>query len=299
MDESVEQGQLIAAENPPRRKRPAPSKRANDLDGKTWLRNSISIWSDISKTPEEIALKHPAMFPTQLVSRLIESFTRTDQTAILDPFCGIGSSVVAAEMMGKQGIGLDISADYISKAEQRPALTPGLFEGHGGTGKGERRLIEADARNLLQHVAPTSIDFVVTSPPYWDILLRNRSADYKEIRNYGNSDLDVGRISDYKEFLEALGEVFTNVLTVLKPGCYCCVVVMDLRKGSSFFPLHADLAVKMQEIGFWLDDIIIWDRKREYNNLRPLGHPSVFRINKVHEYILIFQKPRSNADSHR
>ena len=69
MDESVEQGQLIAAENPPRRKRPAPSKRANDLDGKTWLRNSISIWSDISKTPEEIALKHPAMFPTQLVSR--------------------------------------------------------------------------------------------------------------------------------------------------------------------------------------------------------------------------------------
>ena len=139
-------------------------------------------------------------------------------------------------MMGKQGIGLDISADYISKAEQRPALTPGLFEGHGGTGKGERRLIEADARNLLQHVAPTSIDFVVTSPPYWDILLRNRSADYKEIRNYGNSDLDVGRISDYKEFLEALGEVFTNVLTVLKPGCYCCVVVMDLRKGSSFFP---------------------------------------------------------------
>ena len=47
----------------------------------------------------------------------------------------------------------------------------------------------------------------------------------------------------------------------------------------------------MQEIGFLLDDIIIWDRRQEYNHLRPLGYPSVFRINKVHEYILIFKKP--------
>ena len=55
-------------------------------------------------------------------------------------------------------------------------------------------------------------------------------------------------------------------------------------------------SAKMQDIGFLFDDIIIWDRKQEYNNLRPLGHPSVFRTNKVHEYILIFQKPRSSAD---
>ena len=134
---------------------------------------------------------------------------------------------------------------------------------------------------------------MVTSPPYWDILLRKRSADYKKIRNYGDSSEDLGRISEYGEFLDALGVVFSNVLAVLKPGCYCCVAVMDLRKGSRFFPLHADLATRMQEVGFLFDDIIIWDRRHDYNNLRPLGHPSVFRINKVHEYILIFQKPRS------
>ena len=295
MKESVEQGQLISAGNQIRRKRPSPSRKANDLDGRTWLRNSISIWSDISKTPEEIALKHPAMFPTQLVSRLVESFTRSDQTVILDPFCGIGSTVLAAEMVGKIGIGLDISADYISMATRRPALSRGLFDEYGDTANGERRFIEADARELLRHVDPGSVDLVVTSPPYWDILLQNRTADYKEVRNYGNSNKDLGRISDYREFLESLGTVFDNVLTALKPGSYCCVVVMDLRKGPSFFPLHADLAVKMQEIGYLFDDLIIWDRKREYNNLRPLGHPSVFRINKVHEYILILQKPRSNA----
>jgi len=53
------------------------------------------------------------------------------------------------------------------------------------------------------------------------------------------------------------------------------------------------LARKMEEIGFVFDDLIIWDRRHEYNNMRPLGYPYVFRINKAHEYILIFQKPSS------
>ena len=295
MEDPVEQGQLIAQETKTPRKRPEPSRRANDLDGKAWLRNSISIWGDLHKTPEETALKHPAMFPTQLVSRLIETFTRNDQTTILDPFSGIGSTVLAAESMGKTGIGFDISADYIAKAAGRPPLTQDLFDGNSEEVRGQRRFIEADARELLKYVEPQSVDFCVTSPPYWDILLQNRTADYKDVRNYGDSELDLGRIRDYQAFIEELGTVFSNVLTVLKPGCYCCVIVMDLRKGSQFFPLHADLAVKMQELGFIFDDLIILDRKHEYNNLRPLGHPSVFRINKVHEYILIFQRPRTNG----
>ena len=54
--------------------------------------------------------------------------------------------------------------------------------------------------------------------------------------------------------------------------------------------LHSDVAVEMQKIGFIYDDIIIWDRQYEYNNMRPLGYPYKFRINKVHEYILIFIK---------
>ncbi len=289
MEDIGEQGRLIPEIN--RKPRKSPSHRANDLDGKRWLKNSISIWSDISKTSEETALKHPAMFPTQLVSRLIESFTRPDQTVILDPFSGIGSTAIAAEALDKLGIGMEISPKYISKARKRPPPNHNLFDQRQETRRGERRFFEADARDILKHVEPESVDLVVTSPPYWDILLRNRTADYKEIRNYGDSDLDLGRISGYQEFLGALGNVFSNILAVLKPGCYCCVIVMDLRKGSKFFPLHSDLATKMQDIGFLFDDLIIWDRKHEYNNLRPLGHPSVFRINRVHEYILIFQKP--------
>jgi len=51
----------------------------------------------------------------------------------------------------------------------------------------------------------------------------------------------------------------------------------------------------MEQIGYVLEDIIIWDRRREYNNLRPLGYPYVFVVNKVHEYILIFKKPNGTT----
>jgi DNA modification methylase len=65
---------------------------------------------------------------------------------------------------------------------------------------------------------------------------------------------------------------------------------MDIRKGPKLYQLHSDLTRKMEEIGFTLNDIIIWDRQKEYNNMRPLGYPYSFIINKIHEYILIYQK---------
>ena len=285
------QFQGIDRKNSPKPRR--TTKRANDLDGATWIRNSISIWDDIRKTPEEIALKHPAIFPSQLPTRLLQCFTTDKDRVILDPFAGIGSTVLAAEALGKTGIGLDVSEEYIRKAEQRSTLSKDMF-GNARDSEvelGERRFHLADARDLLDYVEPNSVDLVITSPPYWDILLRNRTADYKKIRHYGDSDKDIGKIGDYDTFLTTLIGIFTNVYEALRQEKYCCVIVMDLRKKANFYPYHADLANRMEEIGFIFDDIIIWNRAHEYNNLRPLGHPSVFRINRVHEYILIFKKP--------
>ena len=267
--------------------RSKPRRRANDLDGKEWLKNSISVWGDIRKTAEENQLGHPAVFPSQLVSRLIESFTTREQRVILDPFVGVGSTAIAAESLGRVGVGLDISEEFIQIAEQRPR--PLII---GGDSYGERQLHVASALDLLDYVEPGTVDLVVTSPPYWDILLRDRTADYKATRHYGDSEIDLGRISSYETFLDQLANVFSLVFTAMKPGAYCCVVVMDIRKKANFYPFHSDLANRLSEVGFLLDDIIIWMRGHEYNNLRPLGHPSVFRVNKVHEYINIFQKPR-------
>ena len=264
-------------------------KQANELDGKTWLRYSVSVWSDIRKTKEETELKHPAMFPSVLAHRLIACFTPPDASLILDPFAGVGSTLLAAKESGKDAIGLEISPEFAQIAERRVnQMLP-------FAGQTEIQIHTADSRELYRYVSPSSIDMVVTSPPYWDILLQKRTADNKEQRDYGDPLADLGKIENYEKFLLELRKIFEQVYDAMKPKSYCCVIVMDIRKKNRFYPYHIDISQFMQEIGFIFDDLIIWNRGQEYNNLRPLGYPSVFRVNKVHEFILIFQKPKEGS----
>jgi DNA modification methylase len=148
----------------------------------------------------------------------------------------------------------------------------------------------ADSRGLSELVEESSVDLVVTSPPYWNILNQKRTADKKEIRNYSDFEDDLGNIESYEEFLENLKQVFSEVYKVLKPNKRCISVVMDLRKKDKFFPLHEDQSRIMREIGFELEEYVIWDRQKEYNNMKTLGYPWVFRFNKVHEFICVYWK---------
>lgn len=270
---------------PAARRRPAA---CNSLGGKQWLKNSISVWSDLRKTADEQKLKHPAQFPAALVERLIESFLPDGPHTVLDPFAGSGSTLVAAQKLGKQGIGCELSAAYVDLARRRLAETP-----QPGS---PAVLQQISAANLSEILPANSVDLCITSPPYWNILNRKRTADYKSVRHYGNHDGDLGAIVDYNGYLSALAAIFAQVLAVLKPGAHACIVVMDLRVKHRFYPLHSDLAARLVEIGYDYDDLVIWNRQAEYNFLRPLGFPAVFRINKVHEFILLMQKPRGHHE---
>lgn len=263
-------------------------KRTNELDGKTWLQYSFSIWRDIAKTEEERKLGHPAMFPSQLTSRLIEIYTKRGDT-VLDPFLGSGTTILSAYQLGRKGIGIELSEDYV-KLTKRRLLNYQLNLLKPTKKNFIPKIFKDTIFNVGKLVKNASIDLVITSPPYWNILNQTRTADQKKIRNYSNSKEDLGNIENYNDFLESLKKAFSYVYKVLKQGGYCIVIVMDIRKKSTFYPLHMDLIKKMIELGFSLEDIVIWDRQKEYNNMRPLGYPYVFRVNKVHEYILIFKK---------
>ena len=253
------------------------SKRCNDLTGKEWLQNSFSIWRDLSKTKEEKAYKHPASYPVCLCEKLIRTFSRTN-AKVLDPFNGIGSTTVAAKNLACEAVGIDLSEDFCSIAQQRVA------------GDDKIEIICGDSFEVLQTLPENYFDLCVTSPPYWDILNMKRSADQRDSVNYSDKQNDIGNIADYQEFVTALSSLFSSVHRVLRKGAYCIVNVMDIRKKSTFYPLHSDLAAALQKVGFIFDDLIIWDRQGDYNNMRPLGYPYKFRINKVHEFLLIFIK---------
>lgn len=272
------------SERRPRRQTDRTQRRANDLDGRTWCRYSISVWSDIRKTPEELELGHPALFPEALPARLIQCFTRKDDDGlVLDPFAGMGSTLIAASRLGRRAVGIELSSEYVKTARER-------FERLGLPSE-LITLHNADAREVSNLVPPESVSLVVTSPPYWDVLKQRRTADGKPVRDYIGGHGDLGSVHSYDDFLAELTTVFEGIKQVTRPGGYCCVVVMDIRKRNRFYPFHSDLASALQGMGYEYDDLIVWDRRQEYNNFRPLGYPSVFRINKAHEFVLILRRP--------
>ena len=263
------------------------TNRYNELTGKEWLKYSFSIWRDIRKNSDEIKTKHPAMFPIQLASRIIEIFT-IKKDVVLDPFMGIGSTIIAAYENDRKGIGFELSKEYIEDTYKRLEKIRETL--HKEKELSDPEIYNKDSRLLLEYIKDKTVDLCVTSPPYWDILNMRRTADKRKISNYSDSKTDLGNIKNYNEFLSELNVIFSKVYDVLKVKGHCVVILMDIRKKDRFYPLHYDIAKNMENIGFTFEDIIIWDRQHEYNNMRPLGYPYVFRVNKVHEYILIFRK---------
>ncbi len=101
----------------------SPIKEANQLSRAEWIDLTQQVWF---MYPEDVKRgnKHPAPFPLKLPGRLIRLFTfgATDDfhgEIVLDPFCGTGTTCVAAKMMGRRYIGIDISEYYIEIARSR------------------------------------------------------------------------------------------------------------------------------------------------------------------------------------
>ena len=266
------------------------AERMNNLTGKEWLQYSFTIWRDIVKTSEERATKHPALFPQELVEKLMRLYLRDPGSKVLDPFMGIGSTILASMNQGMKGVGFDLNSEFCNIAKGRVANFKSTFS--PSTVVIQPDIYNKDSRKISSVIEECSIDLVVTSPPYWDILNQKRTADGKIIRNYSDDMEDLGNIPNYDEFLKDLKEVYTEIFKVLKPGARCIAVVMDIRKKDKFYPLHEDQTRIMREIGFELDEYVIWDRQRDYNNMKTLGYPYVYRFNRIHEFICIYLKAR-------
>jgi len=78
---------------------------------------------------ENEPVDHPAMFPSSLAEQLILTFSR-DGDLVVDPFCGAGSSLVAAKHLARDFRGFDISRKYVRIAQERLAEV-GLTSRHG------------------------------------------------------------------------------------------------------------------------------------------------------------------------
>jgi len=61
---------------------------------------------------------HPAMFPKELVVRLLKLFSYQNDI-VLDPFNGVGTTTLVAYKLRRRYVGIDISEEYCKTAEER------------------------------------------------------------------------------------------------------------------------------------------------------------------------------------
>ena len=157
-------------------------------------------------------------------------------------------------------------------------------------------IITGDAADIAKHVITykiPQIDYVITSPPYWDMLhahgagtqKKRRSAD--ELDTYYSKDpKDLGNISDYEKFIERLGEIYRALQPFLKSGAYLTIIVKNIKKGGRIYPLAWDLARILAET-YSLKDEKIWCQ--DNIRLAPYGLGNAWVSNTFHHYCLQFR----------
>jgi DNA modification methylase len=116
------------------------------------------------------------------------------------------------------------------------------------------RLILGDARKMTG-LAPNSVHLILTSPPYWTL------------KEYRQSDGQMGHIENYEAFLAELDRVWTHCFRLLVPGGRLVCVVGDVclsrRKNNgrhTVVPLHASIQEHCRQIGFDNLSPIIWHK---------------------------------------
>lgn len=271
-----------------------PRNSLNGLTAKEWLSESVSVWTQrgLGANHPEAAIEklHPAPFSYTDICRLVKMFTKNGET-VLDPFAGVGSTLKAAAVEGRNGIGFELYPYFAELARERlSSEVPAKL-----LAKTSQTVIEGDSRQLGESLEPASVHFVVTSPPYWSIL--NKKADHKVKQtreakglatNYGDDSRDLGNIEDYDEFIDVLSETLATSAISLASKRYMAIIVGDFRHGSRYYPFHADIARAMESRGYTLQAMnVLYQR---HKRVFPYGYPYAYVANVHHQNIVILRK---------
>ncbi len=88
----------------------------SDISKKDFMDWTNGVWTFNGESKKRIG--HPAPFPIELPKRCIQLFTYVGDT-VLDPFLGSGTTLVAAAVLNRRGIGIDIDSTYCELAKHR------------------------------------------------------------------------------------------------------------------------------------------------------------------------------------
>jgi len=297
------------------RRPPHPANDLNELSGEEWLYFTKSVWTTAYPSELGHALRkaHGANKPPRLMARLIEFFTKSGEL-VLDPFAGVGGTLLGAAIARgpRRALGIELAPRWAEVYAQVVAEASGQRDGQGplladlgpNDPGGPRTFDPAgcefrvgDALEILPTLAPESVDFVATDPPYNVQLpmtmsggalaksFSNRRTDYAMVTD---DPADLANAPDYPAFLDRMEEVLGQLARVLRRGRYAVLIVRDAYQGGRYVFTGADLAARAANAGLTPKGDLIWYQAG--TRLRPYGYPTGFVPNITHQHLLVLRR---------
>jgi len=270
-------------------------EQANDLEPKKWREYEkeglqfFSVWDTPERDPLGWTVKTiHGNCPIEIPRQCIWRFSKEGDT-VLDPFVGGGTTLVACARMKRIGIGIEVNPEIAKIAKENLSARSLDPEINGWLEK--QKLIVGDSRNLKAlGIEDSSIDMVFAHPPYWNLI------NYS--KEHGVAKGDLSTAPTLEDFLYGMKQNLEEIMRVLKPDRFLCVLIGEtfLQKGQ-VIPLDfhlTDLAIK---VGFEFFTKVIkytrlaTSRMNFINTMKYRSLRSNFFI-CIHDYVLIFRKPR-------
>ena len=266
----------------------------NCMTPKEWIKSQLGVWHfAYEKRDVRDKTIHPAVFPVRMAEQVISLFTHKGEL-VLDPFSGIGTTSLAAKALERNSVGFDINEKYIEFAKKRVSqqtLTNDI----------KAALICDDANAIEKYLKPESVKLIFTSPPYANLLNRERrnksrrgvgrkNDQFMKVEQYSQDPRDLGTMA-MGPYNEAMTEIFRKMSPLLNPKGHCVINVPDMYWEGKRIPIHIHVVHALEAAGFELKNTIIWDRTNIVNSIGIFGWPSNYiTMGTTFEYLLDFIK---------
>ncbi len=191
------------------------------------------------------SVAHPAKMLPDIAAYAIGAYTEPGDL-VVDPMCGIGTTLVEAMHLGRRALGVEYEARWAKFARANIALA----NSQGATGD-SARVIRADARRLAKVVPPELLGtaaLVITSPPY-GAAVHGQIRATAETGERGVQKFDYRYSTDRSNLAHAsreklvagFAEILSGCRQILRPGGVVAVTARPWREHGELVDLPSEV----------------------------------------------------------